>query len=291
MKRFFAFLVVLGLLGLPLKALAKVEVVFYDEFRDFVLERVNDFRAQPLSMLASLGLKEEEVRDKWDMDYLNEGLSPLLFNEALEAMAKAHIEEMFAYDYLGHNANGFASLEERALSFGYEGVLCGVSIMFFAFEHFVAPEEALNVLLDSLFKDALLKETAEGAPLLFLPYEDIGIAFGGGVMVIEGKSYNAYVLCLEFGRKKEDVPSLFLGRVYAGDLPLPENGVEGVAIYGWQDNEIAFAHLAISFADGSFFLPYSPASHLYLYIEPPADFAAMFLELEEERADIPLSRR
>jgi len=250
------------------------EIQYFD-VRDEVVSAINHLRADPLFYVNTFNLELSLLQEKWagyDISMMRQ-LNP---SEELTLMAKKHIKEMVNSNFIGHNSINGLTLEERANNSGYSGIFIGESIAVLAFENFISPEEGLNKLLNNLIKDALLQQSAEGVPLLFPLYEDVGVGFAGATMKINENEYNVYILCIDFGIK--NTGGYFIGRVYReGSLPLPETGIGGVDIYFWEQNEMFFSHHKKTLPDGTFYFPVS-STWWWVYINSPPDYAKIFQE-------------
>jgi len=201
------------------------QTVFFYEKYDYIISAINDFRSHPIEYAKVLNIQESELNAKWSLDNISLEMDPVKEEESLFWMANSHLEEMMEFNFIGHSSRNNFSLEDRALYFGYRGIFVGESVIMLCFEDFVSKDKALDILLESLFKDALLKETREGAPLLFKPYTDIGVAFGASKIKINNIEYNAYILCIDFGVYYTD--TYFLGRIFEENkIFIPENSIK-----------------------------------------------------------------
>ncbi len=224
------------------------ELILFDDVAHQALEQVNAFRQAPLLWAKENGLLFEEITPLWEPSELSafeQGLSPLTWNESLANAARKHLLDLIQ----SLSSQTFPALtpEERASFAGYAPLLVGQGINVLLFEHFISPEEALKILLQGLFRDALKKETAEGAPFLF-PYEDLGAALAGGRLVLEGKAYNFYALCVYFGLSKQTGAPLLVGRVYEATSHKPLPSAELFLLRGFW-----IAGLKTPRPDGTFF--------------------------------------
>ncbi len=246
------------------------QVKFYDGLTPRILNQINTFRSSPLSYLDSLGIGAEQIQSIWGeggLAYLSLGLPLLSLDQSLTIAAKVHLEDMFNNGYISHLSQDGLTPEERAAQSEYNALLIGESIAFLCFENYIPPAQAANILLRQLFQDALLQQTAEGAPLVFAPYEDIGIVLAGSTFKIEGKTYNVYALCIEFGLPTTSSQNLLVGRVYLTDgntKPSPNSGIKGVELNFYNIQGKMFAK-TFSFPDGTFFIP-KPSNEQYVYV-------------------------
>ena len=241
---------------------------------NYVLEQINNLRQNPLAVAQVLGLDLSTLIAKWK-DSDNTPVRLLNLNPNLSEMAKAHVAQMIETNTITHSSQDGLTLEQRARLFGYDGPLVGESIIVICFENFISSQDGLNTLLTTLFKDALDQQSAEGAPLLFGLYQDLGVGFAVGTIQVEDKQYNVYLLCLEFGLRNVD--GYLVGRVYQKDkAPFPEYGLGGIDVFSWGSNEMVFAHHQKTFMDGSFFLPRSAGNWWWMYVKSEQNQSKLF---------------
>ena len=271
----FAYFLIFSILLLisPLKA---EPPLFLDEYLPQLQAEVNSFRLEPLKWAQENQLSVEEVKSLWkDLFFiLEQGLTPLSWDETLAWVARNHLEDLFSHLFVGHLSSEGLNPEERARRAGYRLLLLGESEAFILFENYLPPEKALELLLRRLFQDALLRKSPEGAPFLFPPYEELGAAFLGGQILLGDKTYNVYGLCLEFGLPANTPQPLLVGWVYdksSLDKPLPENGLPNAELTLGSGSESigqtftfpdgSYFFLSPQFSDSSFFLVLKLAEH------------------------------
>jgi len=284
MKKLAVFLsIVLMILAVKTQN-AFSEADFYDELTSEILEEINTFRTHPLSYVDSLGIKTEQIQSIWGergVAYLSSGLSLLSLDQSLTIAAKAHLEDMFNNIYISHLSQDGLQPEERATQSGYNALLIGESIAFLCFENYISPAQAADILLRQFFKDALLQQTAEGAPLVFAPYENSGIALGSSTFKIEGKLYNVYGMCILFGVNKNTLQKLIVGRIYVEKLYQPLSNIK-VTLKKGDD-----IYNTITFLDGSyFFLISSLSGEAVLKIEWPMLNLSPYFEIGQKRINL-----
>ena len=133
--------------------------------------------------------------------------------------------------------------------------MVGESLALIGFENFLAPEEALAIVLDWLFAGALFQEEREAAPLLF-PYQDFGFAMAGVQITFEGQTYNFYLFCFLFALPKDYDGPFFFGRFFddrdANHLWTPDEGLGGVQII-YEDLDGQVLAQKVILPDGSFY--------------------------------------
>jgi len=268
------------------------QTVFFYEKYDYIISAINDFRSHPIEYAKVLNIQESELNAKWSLDNISLEMDPVKEEESLFWMANSHLEEMMEFNFIGHSSRNNFSLEDRALYFGYRGIFVGESVIMLCFEDFVSKDKALDILLESLFKDALLKETREGAPLLFKPYTDIGVAFGASKIKINNIEYNAYILCIDFGVYYTD--TYFLGRIFEENkIFIPENSIKYADIYVWRNNEFISTHHTTTFPDGSFYLEMpSLDGPFWVFIRPKEqDYCSKVIYTQKSNINISLSNK
>ena len=239
------------------------DIHFFD-VQEELLNRINELRTHPRVIAQQLGLNPLIIGQTWqEMDF-RVPFYQVELNENLTEMAKAHIIEMIDKEYIGHQSDAGNTLEQRARYFGYNGIFNGESIAVFCFENFVSVDNAINILWRDMVKDAFYRISAEGAPLLFPLYKDLGVALAGTQITLNGNRYNAYILCIEFGIPQ--FSGYFVGRIYH-NKPLPEYGIYNLEIKSFQENNPTFIYsLKNLFLDGSFFVPWDGISDLWIEI-------------------------
>jgi len=236
-------------------------LVFYN-LNDLFLQKINDFRAQPLEIAKNLGLSEEEIYFLWQIDsfLLYQGENPLILNEALCQAAKATLEDMFEKVYFAHVSPEGLTPRDRVIEYGYQPIMVTESLAFVAFENYLSPEEAAHIVLNWLFQNALLRKDREGAPFLFPVYQDLGLALAAGQINFEGKQYNFYFFCFLFGVPEGYMGSYIFGRLYddqnGDDFFTPGEGLDQ-AVLSFQSLSGEQTIITHTFPDGSFFIPSS----------------------------------
>ncbi len=246
-------------------------LIFYD-LNDLFLQKINDFRAKPLEMAKILGLSEEEIYFLWQIDFslLYQGENPLILNEALCQAAKATLEDMFEKLYFAHVSPEGLTPRDRVMQCGYQPIMVAESLAFIAFENYLSPEEAANIVLDWLFRNALLRKDREGAPFLFPVYQDLGLALAAGQIDFEGKQYNFYLFCFLFGVPEGYTGPYIFGRLYddqnGDNFFTPGEGLAQVTLsfQGFSGEQTIVTH---TFPDGSFFIPSSEGGVLRVKLE------------------------
>jgi hypothetical protein len=157
-----------------------------------VLARLNLARSDPWAEAERLGLDPEvlraevvpeEVAAQWD-----QGLWPLVYNDILHEVAKAHCKDMIEQDYFSSETPEGHGAEELVSAAGYPVQLLRENLAALSFEIFLDSQEASEALIDALLVDALMQRFQDGEPaLLHEGVVEVGIALWGG----EGKALAA----------------------------------------------------------------------------------------------------
>jgi hypothetical protein len=166
-----------------------------------ILARLNLARSDPWAEAERLGLDPEvlraevvpeEVAAQWD-----EGLWPLAPNEFLTDLARRHCEDMLQRGFFSHVTPEGLTPEDRVNSAGYDANIVREELGALAFNTYLYPGEAAELLMDVLLRDSLIQRvTEEGPTLLNERVVEVGIAFLGGELTICEEQVHAYVLCI-----------------------------------------------------------------------------------------------
>jgi hypothetical protein len=171
-----------------------------------ILARLNLARSDPWAEAERLGLDPEvlraevlpeEVAVQWD-----QGLWPLAPNTLLTEIARLHGEDMIKRGFFSHVTPEGLTPEDRVLTAGYFAEIVREEMGALAFNSFMDPGEATQILMDSLLRDSLTQRlSVEESTLLNERAVEVGIALCAGETVIEGiGSINVYVLCIVTAR-------------------------------------------------------------------------------------------
>lgn len=208
-----------------------------------ILVKINQFRANPWAEAAKTGLDVDAIKEDTGDDraaLIEKGMEPLNPDEYLMTAASSHFDDMSARQYFSHVTPEGVTPEERIRNAGFPGFLTGESLSGLVFEVFIDSSLAAETVINAMFEDAL-RGTGEGSPLLDPELKEIGLRFSGARLEIEGKSYNLYMLVMDFGTRDSEIGMAIAGHVYQdldGDgAYTPGEGVGGreVTIEGlWQ---------------------------------------------------------
>jgi len=229
---------------------------FYKELSPQALVRINAFRAHPLKFASLFGLTEETVREKWGAlgPEVLQGLPPLIEDPDLTEILETYITQGASLEaLLSHQADG-RTPELRLLLL--KPLFSSEVLLATAFENYLPPEAALEILLDYLFRGALENRLPQGVTLLFPLYQRAGLVLAADQVPLKpgGPLYNVYLLGLLL--TVEDLPpDVLCGRVLPQGVPstaIPEKGLPGVSLtFKGPFHEARI----FSWLDGSFYLP------------------------------------
>ena len=212
-----------------------------------VLARLNLARSDPWAEAERLGLDPEvlraevvpeEVAAQWD-----QGLWPLVYNDILHEVAKAHCKDMIEQDYFSSETPEGHGAEELVSAAGYPVQLLRENLAALSFEIFLDSQEASEALIDALLVDALMQRFQDGEPaLLHEGVVEVGIALWGGELSIDNKNQRVYIIYILLARPGIPESAWFqcgyvyqdLNDNYAYD---PGEGLEEIEPSYYYDNE------------------------------------------------------
>ena len=176
-----------------------------------ILARLNLARSNPWAEAERLGLDPEVLRAEvvpeetavqWD-----QGLWPLVHNDILHEVAKAHCEDMLQRGYFSHITPEGLTPEDRVIGAGYGAGVVREELVALSFISYLDTGEAARMLMDVLLRDSLIQRvTEEGPTLLNERVVEIGISLSGGELTIGEEQIRAYLLCVLVARP--DGPSV-----------------------------------------------------------------------------------
>jgi hypothetical protein len=166
-----------------------------------ILARLNLARNNPWAEAERLGLDPEvlradvvpeEVAAQWD-----QGLCPLVHNDILHEVARAHCEDMIERGFFSHVTPEGLTPEDRVISAGYNATIVKEELGALAFNTYLDPGEAAQALMDVLLRDSIIQcKTEEGSTLLNERVVEVGIALLGGELTTCQEQTHAYLLCI-----------------------------------------------------------------------------------------------
>ena len=171
-----------------------------------ILARLNLARSDPWAEAERLGLDTEQLRievvpeetaAQWD-----QGLWPVAPNAVLTDSARLHCEDMLQRGFFSHITPEGLTPEDRVFTAGYFAGIVREEVGALAFNNFLDPGEATQILMDSLLRDSLTQKLfVEESTLLNERVVEVGIALCAGETVIDGiGSLHVYVLCVVTAR-------------------------------------------------------------------------------------------
>ena len=165
-----------------------------------LFDLINQARKDPLKMAASLGLDPQKVlQDLPELqEILTKGLPALGFDRKLYEAAHAHVEEMFAENYYSSDSPDGRGYDDRIRETGYAPLSTGETLGFLAFNNFIEPGDAVQVIFEKMFKEEL--DPARTAPrnILNANMREAGIALMAGIFQASGTPWNAYIAVADF---------------------------------------------------------------------------------------------
>ncbi len=216
-----------------------------------ILEELNLFRTAPLEFISLTEKDPEEIKALWPeklFEDLKKGVPPLVEDEALSAVAQKRAEEILAHG-LPLPDDFERDLFEELKAEGLKPLFYRESYVIMAFENPLPEDEIFNILLDSLFKNAL-EYTTNDATLLFPCWRKVGYALATGEIEIEGIPYHGAALVLVFSIDAKEEGSRLFGMIYKVDdeapVPLSAALVRINPAFGEGKKE------TMSFPDGSY---------------------------------------
>ncbi len=168
-----------------------------------LLELINQARRTPLDTVSRLGLNSDAVLAGLPelSEILTDGIPPLNFNGHLYTSAKAHTEDMIANGYYSEMSIDGRSVFDRVAQSGYSHSDAGESLGMLAFTNFVPPDTAARLIFENIFIDEVAIENGKSKNILNPKFQDVGIYFGSGSWVLNGKKVNVYLATLDFGKE------------------------------------------------------------------------------------------
>jgi hypothetical protein len=170
-----------------------------------MLARINLARSDPWAEAERLGLDPEVLRAEvvpeetavqWD-----QGLWPLVHNDILYEVAKAHCQDMIERGYFSHVTPEGLTTEDRVISVGYNATIVKEELVALAFDSYLDTGEAVQILADVLLRDSIIqRETEEGPTLLNERVVEVGIALCAGDLAFTERPAHGYILSVVLAR-------------------------------------------------------------------------------------------
>ena len=188
-----------------------------------ILAALNLARSDPWAEAERLGLDlhalrsevvPEEIALEWD-----QGLWPLVRNDVLDEVARAHCEDMIRRGYFSYVSPEGLTPHDRVLAAGYPASIVREEVGALAFQVFLGPLEAGRVFMEFLLKSALLQSVPEDGPtLLHSGAVEVGIALCAGEITIDSTVFHAHMLCIVLARPSVPAPHLVQCGYFYEDL-------------------------------------------------------------------------
>jgi len=160
-----------------------------------VVDNINQFRANPISYISSLGLESSELQDiaeKWDVSYLSSISYPAFqVDPILEELAESHLKFILS--------KGSIEYFDAAFEAPYGYIFGGETLIGMAFQNYLDIYDVQQIISDYLVSKVLLLNDYEAAPILF-PYDKVGAAILTLNLKIENSNYNFYLVDILFGK-------------------------------------------------------------------------------------------
>lgn len=188
-----------GVLLLPACAAATDGEFSFEE--QWLLERINEVRENPRAAAARLGIDLEPLfREDPGLETLFEaGFGPLVREGRLDEAARAGNGNMLVDDVYAPGGEGGVSPAERAETAGYLAFRIGETVGLVSFSNYMDPGQAVTILFEKIVRDEFDPGRTAERYVLSPDFDDIGLAFGGGILVMDGLSSNVYVATCTFG--------------------------------------------------------------------------------------------
>jgi len=179
-------------------ALNSEETLSVDEQALFDL--INEARRDPLQMAVSMGFDTEQlVKDLPHLEeILTRGLPPLEFDRKLYEAARGHAKDMLASGYYSHDSPDGRSYDDRIRETGYAPSSTGESLGFLAFNNFLEPGYAVQVIFEKMYKEELDPAGTGVRNILNPDLRQVGIAVDSGIFETSGAALNAYMAVADF---------------------------------------------------------------------------------------------
>lgn len=176
-----------------------------------VVSEINQLRTAPLEEASRLGIPSEELTSLWSQNgpRIMQGLTPLTYDPRLDAAA-AELLQLFPTGNITSE-----ELKDLVIRHDYPASLAGSICRLIGWENFYSLEQAVDTLLDELFREALRQEDPAATGFLFPGYLHVGFATDTTLVEHEGQTYHAYRIC--FILASPDPPPGVIGRITAGE--------------------------------------------------------------------------
>ncbi len=181
---FFIF-ILLVFLSLPALSIALDEVSADEEY---IIELVNEIRRDPLTYAKTLGFDRQTLRDElpWLDAAAQTGFLPLTKEDSL--FSRAHDNNLIDDD------NGSAVDSHAQVAPEDDYMIMGETGGVISFFNFMAPKDAIKIVVDNLFKNELDPGRTEPRYICSVEYDIAGASFRSGLL--DDSAQRAYFITL-----------------------------------------------------------------------------------------------
>ena len=196
----------------------------------FLFRLINEARLNPLKTLARIGIQESTARaalgdDAWVLD-LEQGLPPLSWNEQLESSATTHNNDMVGRVYYGYVSPNGSTVLDRTRRAGYESDRVSESLGYLAFEAYLEPMEAANLMFINMLRYELDPGSSFPKNIFNYDYDNVGISLSATVFSRgEDLPINVYLSVADFGKNIVQTPMIIGNAYFPPDTPSSMNNV------------------------------------------------------------------
>ena len=165
------------------------------EHEQLLMEKINSARKNPIQTIQNFGMDLDRILSQIpeiENDLIN-GMPPLQFNPKLYRAAQQHTIDMIENRYYDTVSPDHKTPEERILESGYMPLSWGETLGFVAFQNFLDPEEAVEIMFENMFRDEFDSSAEDELIILNSDLKEIGVYIGGGSLEIGEKATNLYL--------------------------------------------------------------------------------------------------
>ncbi len=169
-------------------------------FGDIVKEKLNWYRMAPVDYVVNNFESNPAAQDnlfKFFKISGNAGKAYLEKNDILHKTAEIRLYDMFEGEHVDNTTTNGLNVTTIAARQGFRGFVDEITVVL-AFENFVPPERALDIMLNFAISKAMIDDEYYDA-LDKTYYDKLGSAFAGSRVELDGKEYNIYGLHLVLG--------------------------------------------------------------------------------------------
>lgn len=178
---------------------------------------INQARRDPLGMASILGLDTEDILENFPEmnEILVNGLPPLIRNDALDASASGHVQDMLENSYYSRDSLDGRTFECRAADAGYLMPVHGELLGSLASGASLAPIRGAMRIFESRFK-AELNPASDSDWLILNPQvREVGVGYEVVALTNEENEAAYYLMVCDFGEGSADDSPAIVVLVYA----------------------------------------------------------------------------